>query len=94
MFFANVCCVSCASLVFLCWEKAGAEKHRTPDGRLVEIRNVWAHNLETEMVIIRDLVEEYPYVAMVREADSLTAMETLRGFLASSSSSLCFRLLQ
>ena len=33
---------------------------------MVEIRNVWADNLETEMVIIRDLVEDYPYVAMVR----------------------------
>ncbi|CAN0483894.1 unnamed protein product, partial [Hapterophycus canaliculatus] len=38
--------------------------YRAPDGRLVEIRNVWADNLETEMVIIRDLVEEYPFVAM------------------------------
>lgn len=27
---------------------------------------MWADNLETEMVIIRDLVEDYPYVAMVR----------------------------
>lgn len=26
---------------------------------------MWADNLEMEMVIIRDLVEEYPFVAMV-----------------------------
>lgn len=28
---------------------------------------MWADNLETEMVIIRELVEDYPYVAMVKE---------------------------
>lgn len=44
---------------------AVSEKHRTPDGRFVEIRNVWAHNLEREMVVIREIVERYPYVAMV-----------------------------
>ena len=42
-------------------------KFRTPDGRLVEIRNVWADNLEREMGMIRELVERYPFVAMVRE---------------------------
>ena len=30
------------------------------------IRNVWAHNLKQEMKALRDLVEEYPYIAMVR----------------------------
>lgn len=30
-----------------------------------EIRDVWDHNLEEEMNIIRNLVHEYPYVAMV-----------------------------
>lgn len=33
----------------------------------MEIRNVWADNLEREMVVIRELVERYPYVAMVSE---------------------------
>jgi CCR4-NOT transcription complex subunit 7/8 len=30
------------------------------------IRNVWAHNLKQEMKALRDLVEEYPYIAMAR----------------------------
>lgn len=31
------------------------------------IKEVWAENLEEEMAYLRDLVEEYPYLAMVRE---------------------------
>lgn len=30
------------------------------------IKEVWAENLEEEMAHLRDLVEEYPYLAMVR----------------------------
>lgn len=30
------------------------------------IKEVWAENLEEEMAYLRDLVEEYPYLAMVR----------------------------
>lgn len=37
----------------------------TPDGRTVEIRDVWASNLDREMEIIRDLIDKYPYIAMV-----------------------------
>lgn len=32
----------------------------------VEIRDVWAHNLEEELGYIRKLVVDYPMVAMVR----------------------------
>jgi hypothetical protein len=38
------------------------------NGRRVEIRDVWADNLEAEMAIIRDVVQRYPYVAMVSGA--------------------------
>lgn len=30
------------------------------------IREVWKHNLHEEMAVLRDLVEDYPYIAMVR----------------------------
>ena len=32
------------------------------------IREVWKHNLHEEMAVLRDLVEKYPYIAMVRES--------------------------
>lgn len=35
------------------------------NGQHVEIRDVWAHNLEEEMEKVREIVEKYPYVAMV-----------------------------
>lgn len=31
-----------------------------------DIREVWAHNLEEEMENIREVVEKYPYISMVR----------------------------
>ena len=36
-------------------------------GTHVEIRDVWASNLEEEMEKIREIVEKYPYVAMVEK---------------------------
>jgi CCR4-NOT transcription complex subunit 7/8 len=30
------------------------------------IREVWKHNLHEEMAVLRDLVDRYPYIAMVR----------------------------
>ena len=34
------------------------------------IRDVWADTLENEMATIRELVQQYPYVSMVRNAPS------------------------
>jgi len=31
----------------------------------MHIQEVWAHNLEEEMDRIRDIAENYPYIAMV-----------------------------
>jgi CCR4-NOT transcription complex subunit 7/8 len=38
--------------------KAGAVKTR--------IRDVWKHNLAHEMAVLRQLVDKYPYISMVR----------------------------
>ena len=35
------------------------------------IRDVWKNNMEEEFAKIRDIVENYPYVAMVRFLDFL-----------------------
>jgi len=32
------------------------------------IREVWADNLEEEMEIMRNLIDDYPYLSMVRTA--------------------------
>lgn len=33
------------------------------------IREVWKHNLHEEMAVLRDLVDKYPYIAMVRHEE-------------------------
>jgi hypothetical protein len=40
---------------------------KTPDGETLRVREVWADNLVDEITLIRDVVEEYPYVAMDTE---------------------------
>lgn len=44
----------------------------TPDGKTVEIRDVWASNLDEEMEIIRELIEKYHYIAMVSRGNHIS----------------------
>jgi len=44
-----------------------------PDGKMVEIKDVWASTLDAEMAVIRELVESYPYVAMDTEFPGVVA---------------------
>lgn len=41
------------------------------NGKRLEIRDVWAENLEEEMAIIREVVQKYPFIAMVSTVDSV-----------------------
>lgn len=38
---------------------------RTQQSNKGRIREVWKHNLEEEMAVLRDIIDKYPYVAMV-----------------------------
>jgi len=40
--------------------------YQTQQSGTIEIRDVWTHNLASEFAIIRELVTQYPYIAMVR----------------------------
>ena len=45
----------------------------TPDGRTLRVRDVWAHNLEAELELIRGVVDDHPYIAMDTEFPGVVA---------------------
>jgi len=46
----------------------------------LEIRNVWAENVEEEMAVIRELIETHPYVAMDTEFPGVVARPVSESF--------------
>lgn len=49
-------------------------------GNRGRIREVWKHNLHEEMAVLRDLVDHYPYIAMVRLSDRRRSKKSKRSF--------------
>lgn len=45
----------------------------TPDGQKLRVREVWQDNLDAEMDIIRDIVDDYSYLAMDTEFPGVVA---------------------
>jgi len=50
------------------------------NGETLEIRNVWAENVEEEMRAIRELVDKYPYVAMDTEFPGVVAKPVMESY--------------
>ena len=46
---------------------------KTPSGETLRVREVWQANLEDEFDLIRDIVDEYPFVAMDTEFPGVVA---------------------
>lgn len=51
--------------------QAAMGEHPTRTQAKGRIQEVWKHNLDEEMAVLRDLVLEYKYIAMVSEAEPL-----------------------
>lgn len=45
----------------------------TPDGSILRVREVWEDNLDEEMKLIREIVDDYPFLAMDTEFPGVVA---------------------
>jgi CCR4-NOT transcription complex subunit 7/8 len=52
----------------------------TYEGEQLEIRNVWAENVEEEMAAVRETIEKYPFVAMDTEFPGVVAKPVTEAF--------------
>ena len=46
---------------------------KTSTGEDLRVRDVWQDNLDSELEIIRDIVDDYPYIAMDTEFPGVVA---------------------
>lgn len=55
-------------------------EHQARNHAKGRIREVWKHNLHEEMAVLRDLVDKYPYIAMVRKYTELSGWVVRKRF--------------